>query len=337
MLIHLTVLLIGYTIFSAGSLIFAYSFFLNDLQKSIYSKFSCALLLIGLASLQGFHYLALTASFDALNHRLYLMGLLIVPACFYYFSRFVLFPSLSPKTHHLIHLLPVIVGLILPKAVIPGVAFLIGSAYCLWFIHLVLKLRAQQNRFAMERFFFGMFALFAIMALVLGLMIPYIDKTIFYMAYGSSIGIAMLLVTTAIIVFPEMLNDLQQIAERSYANSKLNGIDIEVKKNRLEDLIQQENIFQNEKLSLSHMAELLDLTPHQLSELVNSEYGYGFSRFVRTNRVEQAKKLLILEPKTSVLAISIMTGFQSQSNFYSAFKEVTDESPGNYRKSRIQQ
>ena len=335
MIIHVTIFLIGFTIFSAASLIFAYSFFLHDLQKSMYSKVSCIALLLGLASLQLCHYLTLTISFDSLNSRFYLVCLLFVPACFYYFSRYVLFPSAAPQIKHLLHLIPIIVGLFIPKAIIPGMAFLIGSAYCLWFIHLVLKLRTQKNRFAMERFFFGMFALFAIAALILGLMTPYIDPTIFYIAYANAIGIAMLLVTTAIIVFPEMLTDIQQIADLTYAKTKLNGINIESKKNKLEDLIQQENIFQNEKLSLSSMADMLDLTPHQLSELINSEYGYGFSRFVRTHRIEQAKNLLIKEPNTSVLAISIMTGFQSQSNFYSAFKEITDESPGNYRKNRI--
>jgi AraC-like DNA-binding protein len=335
MLVHITIFLIGFTIFSAGSLIFAYSFFLHDLQKSIYSKVSCISLLLGLASLQMCHYFTLTASFDSLNSRFYLACLLFVPASFYYFSRFVLFPSAVPNIKHLLHLIPLFVGFFIPKTIVPAIAFLIGSAYCLWFIHLVLKLRSQQNRFAMERFFFGMFALFAIAALVLGLMIPYIDQTIFYIAYGSSIGIAMWLVTTAIIVFPEMLIDIQQIADLTYAKTKLNGIDIETKKNKLEELIQQENIFQNEKLSLSSMADMLDLTPHQLSELINSEYGYGFSRFVRTRRIEQAKILLIKEPKTSILAISIMTGFQSQSNFYSAFKEITEESPGNYRKNKL--
>jgi AraC-like DNA-binding protein len=331
----MTVLLIGFTIFSVGSLIFAYSFFLHDLQKSTYSKISCIALLLGLASLQLCHYLTLTSSFDALNSRFYILCLLFVPACFYYFSRFVLFPRMTPNIKHLVHLIPLAVGLFLPKAIVPAIAFLIGSAYCLWFIHLVLKLRSQQNRFAMERFFFGMFALFAIAALILGLMIPYIDPIIFYIAYGSSIGIAMLLVITAIIVFPEMLSDIQQIADLTYAKTKLNGINVEAKKNKLESLIQQESIFQNEKLSLSSMADMLDLTSHQLSELINSEYGYGFSRFVRTHRIEQAKILLIKEPKTSVLAISIMTGFQSQSNFYTAFKEITEESPGNYRKNRI--
>lgn len=335
MLIHLTVLLIGFTLFSAGTLIFAYIFFLNDLQKSIYSKLSCTVLLLGLASLQWCHYLTLTESFDSLNSRFYLTCLLLVPAFFYYFSRYVLFPSLTPRLIHLLHLIPAFIGFFLAKSMVPAIAFLIGSAYCLWFIHLVLKLRTQQNRFAMERFFFSMFALFAIAALMLGLMIPYIDQSIFYISYALSIGIAMLLVTTAIIIFPEMLSDIQQMAEMTYAKSKLNGIDVESKKIKLEDLIQQENIFQNEKLSLSSMAEMLDLTPHQLSELVNSQYGYGFSRFVRTHRVEQAKKLLIEEPETSVLAISIMTGFQSQSNFYSAFREMTEDSPGNYRKKTI--
>ncbi len=180
-----------------------------------------------------------------------------------------------------------------------------------------------------------MFAVFAVVALVLGLLIPVIDTDIFYTSYSISIGVAMLMVTTAIIIFPEMLNDIQQIADIAYAKTKLQDVDIEKKKMQLEQLITQESVFQNEKMSLSSMAELLDLTAHQLSELVNTEYGCGFSKFVRSHRIEQAKRLLLTEPNTSVLAISIMTGFQSQSNFYSAFKEMTSESPGNYRKRKM--
>jgi len=335
MLVHFTLLLIGFTVFSALSLNFAYVFFLPDLQKSIYSKSACTLLLVGLASLQLCHYMTLTTTFDALESSYYLSCLLLVPACFFYFSRFVLFPGLPPEFKYLAHLIPLLTVFFLPKTIIPAIAFLIGSAYCLWFIHLVLKLRTQRNRFAMEKFFFGMFAIFAVAALILGLMIPYIDTTIFFISYSSSIGIAMFLVTTAIIVFPEMLNDIQQMAENTYVKSKLEGIDTEAKKAQLETLISQENIYQNEKLSLSSVADLLELTPHQLSELINTHYGFSFSKFVRIHRIEHAKKLLIDEPNTSILAISIMTGFQSQSNFYAAFKELTAESPGNYRKDKL--
>jgi AraC-like DNA-binding protein len=335
MLTHFTILLAGFSIFSAGSLLFAYWFFLPDLQKSGLAKISCAALLAGLASLQYCHYLSLTSDFDALASRFYLFLLMSVPACFYYFSRFVLFPEHQPRLSKLVHLLPACAGLLLPSGVVPSLAFLIGTVYCLWFAYLVLKLRNQHSRFNLERFFFGLFAGFAILALVLGLLIPYLEHSFFYIAYGNSIGITMLLVMIAVVIFPDMLSDIQQIAEIAYSNSKLGGIDIEAKKTELESLIGQESIYQNEKLSLVTMAGMLDLTGHQLSELVNTQYGYGFSRFVRIERVEQAKRLLIEEPDTSILAISIMTGFQSQSNFYSAFREITEQSPGGYRKRML--
>ncbi len=332
MLSHFTILLAGFTIFSAAALLFAYWFFLPDLQKNLYSKLSCAALLVGLASLQWCHYLYLSEGFDALNSRFYLTLLLLVPPCFYYFSRFVLFPSLKPSLLQLCHLLPVLIGSFLAASMVPPFAFLIGTGYTFWFAHLVFQLRNQHQRFKFEMFFFGLFALIALIALGLGFSIPYINPTIFYMTYGNASGIAMLLVVTAIVIFPEMLSDIQQIAELAYAKSKLSGIDIEAKKIQLKALMQQESVYQNEKLGLAAVAGMMDITAHQLSELVNTQYGYGFSRFIREQRIEQAKRLLKDEPNTSILAIRIMTGFQSQSNFYSAFKDITGESPGSYRK-----
>ena len=332
---EIQILLAGFTIFSAFSLIVAYWFFLPDLQKSVCSKLACSALLLGLAGLQWCHYLVFTAAYDALGSRAYLSLLLFVPAGFFYFSRFVLFPETTLRFTLLLHLIPVMLGSLLPKTLVPAIAFLIGTAYCFWFVYLVLKLRQQEGRFHLERFFFVMFAVIAVVALFLGLMIPYIDNEIFYLTYSCAIGAAMFLAVTAIIIFPEMLSDIQQVAGSPYANSKLQGVDVALKKAELEALIKQENVYQNEKLSLSVMAELLDLNPHQLSELINTNYGYGFSRFVRQQRIERARRLLIDEQHASILSISIMTGFRSQSSFYSAFREFTSESPGDYRKRRL--
>ena len=90
--------------------------------------------------------------------------------------------------------------------------------------------------------------------------------------------------------------------------------------------------FQNEDLSLSNLADSLELSSHQLSELINSHFGYGFPRYIRDQRINEAKRLLIEEPATSVLAVSMETGFKSQSNFYTAFKDITGLSPGQFRK-----
>ena len=137
MLTHLALLLSGFTIFSAVLLFVAYALFLPDLQKSALSKLACGALLFGLSLLQWCHYLSLLGEFDALANVFYLSMLLLVPACFYYFSRFVLFPNLGLKWLQLIHLLPVIIGLILPIEFIPPVAFVIGTVMVavLWVIN----------------------------------------------------------------------------------------------------------------------------------------------------------------------------------------------------------
>jgi len=92
--------------------------------------------------------------------------------------------------------------------------------------------------------------------------------------------------------------------------------------------------YQNESLSLASLANDLGISSHQLSELINTRLGVGFSRYVRECRVKAAKTLLITAPAQSILSISMDTGFRSQSAFYAAFKEVTGQSPGDYRKTQ---
>ena len=58
----------------------------------------------------------------------------------------------------------------------------------------------------------------------------------------------------------------------------------------------------------------------------------GFSRLVRQYHVDTAKKMLISEPRASVLSVGLSVGFTSQSNFYVAFKEIAGSVPGQFRK-----
>lgn len=333
MINHLSQLIAGFSIFSAVILLFAYLFFLPDMRKSIISKIACALLLIELSCLQLAHYYHFAMGAELLGHISYLYLLLLVPPTFYFFSSAVLFPDIRFVRGHLFHFLPLIFVPFVPLAIIPVSAFLIGTGYTFWFATVVYRLRHQSNRFKVEMFFFGLFALIALLALMLGLSIPYIDDTIFYNAYAIAIGMAMLLVFAALLIFPELLGDIVQIAEISYANSTLGGLDVTAVQDRLDQLMSVEKVHQNENLSLASLADMLGISSHQLSELINSRFSMGFPKFVRERRVADAKQMLIDEPAASVLSISMATGFKSQSNFYSAFKEITGESPGGFRKT----
>jgi AraC-like DNA-binding protein len=122
------------------------------------------------------------------------------------------------------------------------------------------------------------------------------------------------------------------VVKLSYSTSTLSNIDVEKSKSKLEQLMKNAEFYQNENLNLTSLAEATDLTSHQLSELINTQFGMSFSQYLREVRITKAKALLRDKPTWSILAISMEVGFKSQSNFYAAFKDLTNQSPGNYRK-----
>lgn len=332
---QVSAILSGFSIVSAAILMFAYLFFLPDMRKTVTSKLACVVMLAGIALLQLAHFSYFSLDQAPLESRQYCVLLALLPAAFFFFSREILFPGFSYRWIDLVHLLPIIFSLFAPIEVIPGVAFFIGTLYTLWFAKIIFRFRDQRGRFKFEIFFFGMFALMAVIALILGLLLPVINAGLYYLAYANSISLAMTLVVAALLVFPELLSDILLMAELAYAKTKLGNINVEQKVLELENLMVRERHFENESLSLAMMADTLELSSHQLSELINTEYGYGFPRFVREHRLRAAKSLLVSEPGASVLSISMMTGFKSQSSFYTAFKEATGESPAQYRKKRL--
>ena len=327
-----TQLITGFSVFALIILLVAYLFFLPDIRKNLIGKLSCCVLLLSLSAIQYAHFEYLHLGLDLLKNYYYCFTLLWVPPSFYYFSRVILFFELSWKPIDLLHLVTPSIGMFLPLSILPIFAFIVGTGYTAWIAYAIYGVRDQRSRFKFEIFFFGLFALMAISALILGISIPYIGSQIFLMAYANAIGFAVVLIVTALIVFPKLTNDLIDIANIAYSNSKLIGVDIEAKKQQLEHLMSVEKLYQNESLSLTLLAEVMELSSHQLSEMINTHYQIGFSRYIREKRVTEAKKLLIEEPDSSVLAISLETGFRSQSSFYTAFHEVCGVSPGAFRK-----
>jgi transcriptional regulator GlxA family with amidase domain len=131
---------------------------------------------------------------------------------------------------------------------------------------------------------------------------------------------------------PDLAVNTVEAVRNAYANSTLKSVDVEAALARLERLMTVDRIYANESLSLASLAEAVELGPHQLSELINSRFGIGFPRYVREHRVRAAQKMLIDEPRASVLSVGLAVGFTSQSNFYAAFREITGEVPGRYRR-----
>lgn len=328
----ISTVLIGSSIVSAVVLLGAYLFFLDDMEKTTLGKITCATLLGALAGMQVEHLRFINTGAELFDSMPYYQLVLTTPVSFYFFSKEVLLPNNRKSAWAFVHLVPLALSFFLPARIVAPFAFAIGAGYALWFTRFIYGMRRQTHRFRFELFFFALFAVMAVMVLVLGFAIPWMDSAIFYYSYALAIGLALALVVAALIVFPEIRTDVADRAKLAYATSTLGGIDIDAKLRELERLMLDEKVFQNENLNLATLAEMLDLSSHQLSELINSRFGKGFSRYIREQRVSEAKRLLASDDRSSVLSISLMTGFRSQSNFYAAFREITGEAPGTWRK-----
>ena len=329
-----TLLVIGFSVFAAAILLVAYLFFLPNMQKTIAGKLACAVLLAALTGLQFYHFGFLTAGLsEPFDHRLYVMLLLITPPAFYFFSRELLLPDPGWSKWQLLHAVPLLLSTLIPISYLLPAAFTIGAGYSIWLARIVYGMRRNVGRFRFEMFFFSLFAILAVMVLLLFMLVPYVNESVFYVAYANFTGIALLLIVAALIAFPEILDDITEIARITYAKTTLGDIDVDAKLRELEHAMTVDRLYQDEDLNLRTAAEAIGLSGHQLSELINTHFGQGFSRYVRGRRIAAAKKLLREDGNASILSISMATGFRSQSNFYAAFRDIAGMSPGQYRET----
>lgn len=90
---------------------------------------------------------------------------------------------------------------------------------------------------------------------------------------------------------------------------------------KLDILMKEDKIYLDETLTLKIIAEKLDITQHQLSEILNDRLGQSFTEYINISRIEESKQLLLSKKEASILEIAYESGFNSKSSFYNAFKK----------------
>ncbi len=293
-------------------------------------------LLLALSMLQGAHFAWLQFDQAWPATALYRATLFIVAPAFFLFSRPILQPQAegTPGWMVGVHVAPAFVAWVLPGSLAMPSAFAIGAGYLAWLARSLYALRRERANFHLELLLLGSVFAVAFCVAVLGVWVEALPDRLFFSLYASAIGLAFLLVQVALGLRPQLSAEVRESAQAAYANTTLAKIDCEDALARLADLMQSERLYIDPDLSLAGLADRLGLSAHQLSELVNTRLGKGFSRYLRERRVEAAKAMLLAEPKASVLSVGLSVGFTSQSNFYEAFREIEGSTPGQYRKHR---
>ncbi len=330
----IAILLVGYSLFAAVH-IAVVNLFQGYYRSHRFEQLMGFGLLSALVGLQLIHFAYLQHRLILIHDLPYRILLYSVAPTFYLFSKPLLFAEKHHRFSWGLHFIPVLSTPFLPSSWAISSAFVLGSGYLLWLAHGVYALRNQRSRFKLELWILTAVFVIAVGASLLGLGVLSVPEQWFVALYSIAIGSALLLVNIALSNSPQLATEIVDAARETYAVSTLKQVDCNDRLRQLTLLMEDERIFQDPDLDLPTVAAQLNLSGHQLSELINVHIGKSFSRYVREYRVNSAKQILLAEPSASVLSVGLSVGFTSQSNFYSAFREIVGSTPGQFRKINL--
>jgi AraC-like DNA-binding protein len=103
--------------------------------------------------------------------------------------------------------------------------------------------------------------------------------------------------------------------------------------NHLQKIMRQKKPHLQPTISLPELAQLLSISKHHLSQVINESYNLNFNDFINMYRIDEA--MTLLQDKTNcnktILEIAYIVGFNSKSTFNSAFKKHTGQTPKEFK------
>ena len=109
-----------------------------------------------------------------------------------------------------------------------------------------------------------------------------------------------------------------------------NDVENDLLLKKLFEYIEKEKPYLNPELSLSNLAEYLNIPSYKLSKILNEQIGKTFFDFINFYRVEEVKKQLQENKNYKIIAIAYDCGFNSKSSFNRIFKKYTGKTPSQF-------
>ncbi len=142
--------------------------------------------------------------------------------------------------------------------------------------------------------------------------------------------VSLVYATGYLVVVPDgLLARAAEAAERvRYGRSPIDTERVNDLASRLERLMCDERPWLDDSLRLDHLAQHLDVTRHQLSQVLNQHLEISFHDYVNAKRVQHAQRLL-RDPSWdgNVLTVAMASGFGSSASFYRAFRKHVGGTP----------
>ncbi len=220
--------------------------------------------------------------------------------------------------------------------------------YVIWMIWLLRKMTFEENtdgqalqfEYRWTSIIIAMYSLFVL---------SYLSYFIFstspnFELYHDYIISAIMTLTVYVIAYlvfqrPQIIHGQihQKIfAQPKYRTSNLTSMAIDSIEKTVLNYFEEHKPYRDGQLKLKNLSDQLNISPHQLSQVINERFDAPFNQFVNDYRIRDAKTLL-RDPEMSkepIIQIAYQVGFNNKSTFNAAFKKSTGLTPSAYRVQR---
>ena len=124
-------------------------------------------------------------------------------------------------------------------------------------------------------------------------------------------------------------------AEKTNAK-KLSQSDAKLWLVKLERVMTEKEVYKNPDLKLGDLSKEIQISAHQLSQLLNDELGKNFTTYVNEFRIREACRILSADQRFTLESVGYEVGFNSKSTFFSAFKKFNGVTPAVYQQRQMQ-
>lgn len=270
----------------------------------------------------------------------------IGPFLYYFLKSAVVEINIMPKSWKLSLLFWALcigtIGFLYPYEYYPELwrHYFIKAIYFQWFVYIVFsgftikdilqKIISKKYKTTPAEMWFGMLFLgnfllffFYFLAIMHAPAATYIS--------GAIVFSIMFYLIISILLYRKKTDDLFLLNGPKSSAKKIESAEAEVLIQKLESVMNEKALHKNPNLSLQDLAKEIQVSSHQLSQLLNTNLGKNFTSFVNEFRIREACEIITSNDKLTLESIGYDVGFNSKSTFFAAFKKHTGKTPSNYQ------
>jgi AraC-like DNA-binding protein len=101
-------------------------------------------------------------------------------------------------------------------------------------------------------------------------------------------------------------------------------------KEQLLVLLEQEKIYLRSDVSLDGLADRLNTTRHNASQVINEHFGLNFFELMNKYRIQDAVEILEKDKKVNIIDVAYQVGFNNKVTFNKSFKKFLSQTPSQF-------